>query len=102
MGYCSRSQASSLVRAGRVTCNGRVLRDPETPVRVGRDRIAVDGACIEEPARVYLVVNKPRGVVTSAADEHNRPTVYDLLERAAPWVGPVGRLDKASEGLLLL
>lgn len=71
-------------------------------MRVGRDRIAVDGACIEEPARVYLVVNKPRGVVTSAADEHNRPTVYDLLERAAPWVGPVGRLDKASEGLLLL
>ena len=102
MGYRSRSQASALVRAGRVTCNGRVVRDPETPVRIGRDRLAVDGSRVEQPASVYLVMNKPRGLVTSAADEHNRPTVYDLLEKGGPWVSPVGRLDKASEGLLLL
>jgi 23S rRNA pseudouridine2605 synthase len=52
--------------------------------------------------KVYLVMNKPRGAVTTASDEKRRKTVYDLLEPSLPWVGPVGRLDKASEGLLLL
>jgi 23S rRNA pseudouridine2605 synthase len=51
---------------------------------------------------IYLIMNKPRGVVTTASDEKGRATVYDLLEPGLPWVGPVGRLDKASEGLLLL
>jgi 23S rRNA pseudouridine2605 synthase len=102
MGYCSRSQAAALVRAGRVTLNGRVARDPESPVRVGRDRICVAGSPVEEGAKVYLVMNKPRGVVTTASDEKGRATVYDLLEPGGEWVGPVGRLDKASEGLLLL
>ncbi|HEX9110631.1 MAG TPA: pseudouridine synthase [Terriglobales bacterium] len=102
MGYCSRSQAASLIRDGRVTLNGRIIRDPENPVRIGRDRVQVDGTPIAELPKVYLAMNKPRGVPTTAADEKGRKTVYDLLEPTLPWVGPVGRLDKASEGLLLL
>jgi 23S rRNA pseudouridine2605 synthase len=111
MGYCSRSRAAVLIRAGRVTRNGRIVRDPESPVRMpdGRigddridDRIEVDGSRIDKTPAIYLVMNKPRGVVTTASDERGRETVYDLLEPGLPWLGPVGRLDKASEGLLLL
>ncbi len=102
MGYCSRSQAETLVREGRVSLNGRVIPDPEAPVRMDRDRLAVDGAVVNERPKVYLVMNKPRGVVTSAADEKGRRTVYDLLPPGQDWIGPVGRLDKGSEGLLLL
>ncbi len=102
MGYCSRSQAAVLICAGRVTLNGRIARDPERPVRMPPDRIAVDGLPLDKQAAIYLLMNKPRGVVTTASDEKGRETVYDLLEPGLPWVGPVGRLDKASEGLLLL
>jgi len=102
MGYCSRSQASALIRAGRVTQNGRTVRDPESPVRLPQDRIAVDGSPLNQAPAIYLVMNKPRGVLTTASDEKGRETVYDLIEPHLPWAGPVGRLDKASEGLLLL
>jgi 23S rRNA pseudouridine2605 synthase len=104
MGYCSRSQATALIRAGRVTLNGRLARNPEAPVRMGRDHIAVDGSTLEEHPKIYLMMNKPRGLVTTASDEKGRATVYDLLEsgKYREWVSPVGRLDKASEGLLLL
>ena len=102
LGYCSRSQAAELIRAGRVRLNGAVRRDPETPVRTGHDRIAVDGLRVESAQKVYLVMNKPRGLVTTASDEKGRDTVYSILAGTAlPWVAPVGRLDKASEGLLL-
>jgi len=102
MGYCSRSRAALLILAGRVTHNGRVTRDPETPVRMFQDRIEVDGSLVVKASPIYLVMNKPRGAVTTASDEQGRETVYDLLDSTSPWVGPVGRLDKASEGLLLL
>jgi len=67
-----------------------------------QDRIAVDGSPLDKQPAIYLIMNKPRGVVATASDEKGRETVYDLLEPGLPWVGPVGRLDKASEGLLLL
>ena len=102
MGYCSRTQAAALIRTGRVALNGRGVRDPEMHVSMGRDRITVDGAEIALQTKTYLVMNKPRGVVTTASDECGRATVYDLLQGVDGWVGPVGRLDKASEGLLLL
>ena len=102
MGYCSRSQAAVLIRAGRVTVNERIVRDPERSARMPQDRIEVDGLPLDKQPAIYLIMNKPRGVVTTASDEKGRETVYDLLEPGLPWVGPVGRLDKASEGLLLL
>jgi len=105
LGYCSRSQAVDLVREGRVSLNGNVRCDPETPVRLESDRILVDGQTVDARARIYLMMNKPRGLVTTASDEKGRETVYTALQRtgsALPWVAPVGRLDKASEGLLLL
>jgi 23S rRNA pseudouridine2605 synthase len=102
LGYCSRSQAQQLIRAGRVQLNGAVRRNPEVPVSLGRDRIEVDGSRVPPAGRIYLMLNKPRGLVTTAADEKGRPTVYSKLDQDLPWLAPVGRLDKASEGMLLL
>jgi 23S rRNA pseudouridine2605 synthase len=105
LGYCSRSQAAELIRSGRVRLNGSLVRDPEQPVRLDKDRIAVDDRPLEAARKIYLMMNKPRGLVTTAADEQGRETIYAVLAKATeplPWVAPVGRLDKASEGLLLL
>lgn len=100
---CSRAEAARRVLAGRVRVNGIRVRDPESPADPGRDRIEVDGVLVEAPVRTYVAVNKPRGLVVSASDEHGRDTVYRLLDdKALPWLAPVGRLDKASEGLLLM
>src|ERR1700693_406643 len=102
LGFCSRSQAARLIRAGRVRLNGAARRDPETPVRLGRDRIEVVRNAVTAESKIYFMLNKSRGVVTTASDEKGRDTVYSLLGEKLPWVGPVGRLDQASEGLLLL
>jgi 23S rRNA pseudouridine2605 synthase len=102
LGHCSRAEGVELVRAGRVRVNGRVRTDPETRIDPARDRIEVDGARIHAVPRVYIALNKPRGLVTTAADERGRDTVYACLDDASlPRVVPVGRLDRASEGLLL-
>lgn len=102
LGYCSRSRAAELIRAGRVRLNGAMRRDPETPVRLSHDRIEVDGEPVAGAKHIYLMMNKERGTVTTASDEQGRRTVYENLPRDSHWVAPVGRLDKASEGLLLL
>jgi 23S rRNA pseudouridine2605 synthase len=102
-GVCSRSEAERWIRAGRVALEGKVVRDPQHPVRTGQGGITVDGQPLGVAQSIYVMFNKPRGLVVSAADEHGRATVYDALAAAGlPWLGPVGRLDKASEGLLLL
>ena len=102
LGYCSRAQAVGLIRSGKVTLNNRVTTNPETPVREATDKIAVEGNPVAVAGRIYLMLNKPRGIVTTACDEKGRATVYSLLPPELPWLAPVGRLDKASEGLLLL
>ena len=103
LGVCSRSQAEKAVREGRVTVDSRIVLDPERATDPERERIYIDGAVVAAAKRVYIALNKPRGIVVSAADERGRDTVYQLLADAnLPWLGPVGRLDKASEGLLLL
>jgi 23S rRNA pseudouridine2605 synthase len=91
------------VRAGRVSLDGRVIRDPYHPTLIDRQQIAVDGQPVKAAECIHVAFNKPRGLVVSAADEHGRDTVYTALAAAGlPWLGPVGRLDRASEGLLLL
>jgi 23S rRNA pseudouridine2605 synthase len=102
LGYCSRTAGFALAQAGRVRVNGVVRRDPEFPVHPAKDRIEADGHPVEPGPRLYLKMNKPRGVVTTAADEKGRQTVYAYLDTNLPWVAPAGRLDKASQGLLLL
>ena len=114
LGYCSRSRATGLILSGHVTLNGKIRLDPDTPVSGQNDQIAVDGKLVGPQEKIYLMLNKPRGVVTTASDEKGRETVYGLLSGRSsyeknnqqpahqPWVAPVGRLDKASEGLLLL
>ena len=102
LGYCSRSRAAELIRAGCVTLNGAARRNPETPVNLNKDRIEVNGKRITAATKLYFVLNKPPGVVTTVSDEKGRKTVYESLREKASWVAPVGRLDKASEGLLLM
>ena len=101
-GLCSRTQAAAWIREGRVSVNGRVVREPEFPVRMGVDRVDVRNVEAAPAERIYLALNKPRGLVTTARDERGRDTVYRCFDDASlPWLAPVGRLDKASEGLLL-
>jgi 23S rRNA pseudouridine2605 synthase len=102
LGLGSRTQAAGWVSEGRVRVNGQIVRDRDLPVRQGVDRIEIDGRESAAASRVVLMLNKPRGLVTTAKDERGRATVYSCFADAAlPWLAPVGRLDKASEGLLL-
>ena len=108
-GFCSRSQAENLVREGRVSLRGKIVRDPDAPA-YENDEIKVDGKAVTANAFVYFMMNKPRGYVTTANDEKGRATVMDLFReqfckmfpgKPVPHISPVGRLDAASEGLLL-
>ncbi len=101
-GVCSRTRAQEWIREGRVSVAGKVVRDPEFPTASDSDAITIDGKPLAAQALVHLMLNKPRGLVTTAADERGRDTVYRCFEGAGlGWIAPVGRLDKASEGLLL-
>lgn len=101
-GLCSRTEAARWIVEGRVAVAGRVVRDPESPTTLDAT-ITVDAAHAAQTPRHYLMLHKPRGLVTTARDEQGRDTVYRCLDGGGlPWVAPVGRLDKASEGLLLL
>ena len=102
-GLCSRTEAARWIEQGRVSVEGRIVRDPDTPVALSQQHIAVDGRPLAAVERCYVMLNKPRGLVTTVSDERGRDTIYRCLDGAGlPWVAPVGRLDKASEGLLLL
>jgi 23S rRNA pseudouridine2605 synthase len=101
MGFCSRSQAFEMIRAGRVRLKHAVCRNPEAAVRLGKDPIEVDGVAVKRAKKVYWMLNKTRGAVTTTDDEQGRETVYAGLPLGLPWMAPVGRLDKATEGLLL-
>lgn len=101
-GVCSRRRAEEYILAGRVTVNGRTagLGDKADPAR---DRVEVDGAPLPAPGgHTYIMLNKPRGYVTTLSDERGRNTVAQLTADCPARVWPVGRLDMDSEGLLLL
>jgi 23S rRNA pseudouridine2605 synthase len=101
-GIASRRAAEALIVAGRVRVNGKIVQELGTRVDPARDRVHVDGDPVQRPrTRSYLILYKPRGVVSSARDPHAQRTVLDLVPPAAG-LFPVGRLDVASEGLLFL
>ena len=99
-GYCSRSKAVKLIATGCVRINGRVVRNPEQAVFTP-GKVTIDGQELQSAKKIYLMVNKPRGLVTTTHDERGRDTVYSLLTEYRQWLAPAGRLDKASEGLIL-
>lgn len=102
LGYCSRTQGEALVREGRVGVAGRIVTDLESWVDLATAKITVDGKPVAAEEPVYLMLNKPRGLVTTRHDPEGRPTVFDCLKGVTQrHISPVGRLDKASEGLLL-
>lgn len=100
-GIASRRKAEELILHGHVTVNGRVVTELGTKSDPERDHIKVDGKSIRLQPLVYLVLNKPKGHVTTLADPEGRPTVADLLRGVKVRVYPVGRLDYDAEGLLL-
>jgi 23S rRNA pseudouridine2605 synthase len=101
LGLASRSEARALILEGRVTVDGRAVRDPARPVVPERVHVAIDGARREAAAHRTVVLHKPRGVVTTRRDPEGRPTAYDLVRDAGGGLQAVGRLDLASSGLLL-
>ena len=102
LGLASRTEARALVREGRVAVDGRPVTDPLFEVVPERARIEIDGRHAERPRPVTVLLHKPRGVVTTRSDPEGRPTVYGCLEGLDAHVVPVGRLDAATSGLLLL
>jgi len=102
-GIASRRKAEELIAGGLVTVNGKTVTELGSKADPERDHIRVGGKLLRGPERhVYLLMNKPKGYVTTVHDPQNRPTVMDLLHGVGARVYPVGRLDYGSEGLLLL
>jgi 23S rRNA pseudouridine2605 synthase len=102
-GVASRRLSEELIEQGRVSVNGKIVTELGTKADPSRDEIKVDGRRIRvEQRRLYILLNKPRGYVTTRSDPQGRPTVMDLIKRVREYVYPVGRLDYDSEGLLLL
>ena len=102
-GIASRRKAEELISQGRVTVNGQIVSELGTKADPERDYIKVDGKLLRGPERhTYLLLNKPKGYVTTVSDPEGRPTVMSLVRNVGERIYPVGRLDYSSEGLLLL
>jgi 23S rRNA pseudouridine2605 synthase len=101
-GVGSRVEARSWIHAGRVKVNGHVTRNPDQWVDMKRDRVLFDGKPLVARERVYLLLYKPTGYLTTYKDPDGRPTVYDLIADAGTFLSPVGRLDLDTSGLLLM
>ncbi|MDF2564681.1 MAG: rluB [Massilibacillus sp.] len=101
-GIASRREAETLIKEGRVVVNGKVISELGTKVDINKDKVRVDGKLIASQENIYILMNKPKGVITSVKDDRGRKTVIDLLEGVSQRVYPVGRLDYNTEGLVLL
>lgn len=101
-GAASRRRSEELILAGRVTVNGVVARELGSKADLDRDEVRLDGELVRSRPHAYLMLHKPEGYVTTTSDPEGRPTVMDLVKRTGVRVFPVGRLDYASSGLLLL
>jgi 23S rRNA pseudouridine2605 synthase len=101
-GLGSRTDARSWIAAGRVRVNGTIVKNADHWVDLDRDRITLDGKPLQNAAKLYILLYKPKGYVTSYGDPEGRPTVYDLIRDAGAWLSPVGRLDLDTSGLLIM
>jgi len=101
-GLGSRTEARQWIGAGRVRVNGKLIQTPDHWVDLERDRVTLDGKPVRSAAKIYLLLYKPKGYLTTYKDPEGRPTIYDLLDGVDQWVSPVGRLDLDTSGLLLL
>lgn len=102
-GFASRREAEAMIRDGRVTVNGRIVTELGTKADGGRDHIKVDGKLITRPEpHRYILIYKPKEVMTTVQDPEGRPTVLDFVRGVRERIYPVGRLDFQSEGLVLL
>jgi pseudouridine synthase len=101
-GIGSRTETRRWVGEGRVRVNGRVAGDPDMWVDLERDRVTFDGKPVGPATRLYLLLNKPAGYLTTYDDPAGRPTIYELLPEGTPYVFPVGRLDLDTSGLLIV
>jgi pseudouridine synthase len=101
-GFGSRTEARSLIHSGRVRVNGAVIENPDHWVDLEHDRVTLDGKRLKAMERVYILLYKPKGYITSNGDPEGRPTVYDLITKAGQWLAPVGRLDLDTSGLLIM
>ncbi|MCS7229093.1 MAG: rRNA pseudouridine synthase [Candidatus Kryptonium sp.] len=101
LGYASRTVARELILSGRVSVNTKIITNPSYRVDLKKDKIAVDGKILTRKPKIYIVLNKPKGVVTTRKDELNRKTIYDIVN-IKEWIAPAGRLDKDTSGLLIL
>src|SRR5450631_1644216 len=101
-GLGSRTEARSWIGARRVRINGKVVENPDQWVDLERDRVTFDGKPVHQAAKVYLLLYKPKGYLTTHTDPQGRPTIYDLVRDAGVWVIPVGRLDLDPTGLLIM
>jgi pseudouridine synthase len=101
-GIGSRVEARSWIQAGRVQVNGKVIRNPDHWVDMQRDRVRFDGKPLVARERLYVLLYKPTGYLTTYKDPEGRPTVYDLIANVGTFLSPVGRLDLDTSGLLLM
>ena len=100
-GVCSRREADNLILAGVVTVNGKLVTELGTKVNINTDDVRFNGERLRGEEKVYIVMNKPKGFVTTASDPHADKTVMDLLKNCGARVFPVGRLDKNTTGVLM-
>lgn len=101
-GVCSRRKALTMINAGNVKVNGQVIEEASFDVNTDSDSVVVDGKLVKPKSLVYILLNKPKGVFTTKADQYAKKTVFDVLPKQFKHLNPVGRLDKETEGLLLL
>ncbi len=101
-GVGSRTEARAWIAAGRVKVNGTVTRDPDQWIDLERDRVRFDNRPLEARERLYVLLYKPTGYLTTYKDPEGRPTVYDLIADVGTFLSPVGRLDLDTSGLLLM
>ena len=101
-GAGSRTDARKWIGAGRVAVNGKLIQTPDAWIDIDRDKVTLDGKPVHAQERIYLLLYKPKGYLTTYKDPEGRATVYDLLKGFDQWVVPVGRLDQDTSGLLIM